>query len=184
MQSPGKIIAGDFCDTRSKAHNNIPKEPNENIGSFHIWSLLAWPWGRIQIANRQKQLWLVYRKSCDLHVHHRYKPDFYKPVTFRDFSFDTSKILWAFPVCLLAIQMKVWLSHFPLSMENLVPWGWNGFYVILDLPREEVPPSSCYGNAEPMEHSNYMWGLPVCACAPSIFREGHLGFPFTWKRKS
>lgn len=44
---------------------------------------------------------------------------------------------WAFP--LYYFQIKVWLSHFPLSMENLVPQGWNGFYVVLDSPREEVP---------------------------------------------
>jgi len=91
MQSPGKIIAGDFCDTQSKPHNRIPKEPNENIGSLRIGSLLDWPWGQIQMANRKKQLWLVYRKPGDLHVHHRYKPDFYKPLTLKDFTYDTSK---------------------------------------------------------------------------------------------
>lgn len=189
MQSPGKIITGGFvfvffCDTQSKCCNRIPKEPNENIDSLHIWSLPDWSWGQIQMANRKKQLRLVYRKPCDLHVHHRYKTAFYKPLTLRDFTFDTSKKTVNVPVCLLAFQMTVWLSHFPLSTENLVPQGWNGFYVILDLPREEVPPSSCYSNAKPMEHTNYMWGVPMCACAPLIFLEGCLGFPFTWKRKS
>lgn len=41
MQSPGKVVAGDFCDTWSKAHKRIPEEPNENIGSLRVYSLLG-----------------------------------------------------------------------------------------------------------------------------------------------
>lgn len=99
-----------------------------------------------------------------------------------DFAFDIGE-LRAFPVCSLVFQTDAWLSHFPLSTENLVPWGWNGFYVMPELPREEVPPSPCSGNAEPMEPTNCRRRLLTCACAPSVFPEGHLGFPFTWKGK-
>lgn len=72
---------------------------------------------------KQKQLWIVYRKPCYLYLHHRYKWDFTRPWHLGTSLLTQGRKLRAFPI-LLAFQMKVRLSHFPLSMKNALRIEW------------------------------------------------------------
>lgn len=124
-----------FCDTQTKPCHTIPKIL---VRTLVVYSKSARLTLGASSEGRQKQLWIVYRKPCYLYLHHRYKRDFTRPWHLGISLLTQVRKLRAFPI-LLGFQMKVRFSHFPLSMENLMPWGWNGFYVILDTPKGRTP---------------------------------------------
>lgn len=96
------------------------------------------PWSRFQMANRQRQFWLVNRKTCDLHahyVHHRYKTDFYKPLTLRESKYW---LVRTFPGSVGVFQTRDLLSHFPHLGKFDPPRTGNGFYVLLEHLMEGV----------------------------------------------